>query len=310
VIEVKELVKRFPGIVALRGVSFSVESGEVVGFLGPNGAGKTTALRILCGYLPATGGSVVVGGTDVFADSLAVRRRIGYLPESTPLYLDMRVDEYLWFRACLKGLPRRKAKVRVGAVKERCGLEHEGRRIIGRLSRGYRQRVGLADAILHEPEVLVLDEPTVGLDPIQARSVRALIKELSEKHTVLLSSHHMAEIEMLCDRVQILKDGRIVASGSPEDLSGAGRETVLIVELKGSDAEMQDQLNSLPHVKEIRATKSDNWTRFELRLSGKIDLRPNVYKLAADREWQLRELCLEKKNLEDAFVDLTNGGGA
>ena len=198
--------------MAVDDVSFEVARGEIVGFLGPNGAGKTTTMRILACYLPATGGAVNVAGYDVFRDSIEVRRRIGYLPENVPLYPEMRVDEYLNYRARLKGVPPKKRRKRVDEVKGLCGLKDVGRRIIGQLSKGFRQRVGLAESMVHDPDLLILDEPTIGLDPNQIRQVRELIKGLAPRHTILISTHILPEVEMTCQRVLIIHRGRIVAS--------------------------------------------------------------------------------------------------
>jgi ABC-2 type transport system ATP-binding protein len=217
-IEVKELTKRFYDVVALDRISFEVGRDEVVGFLGPNGAGKSTTLKILTCFMPATSGTASVAGMDVFSKSLAVRRSIGYLPEQVPLYTDMRVHEYLNYRGRLKGLPGRDLKNRIGEVLDICGLEDMAGRIVGQLSKGYRQRVGLADVLIHNPPILLLDEPTGGLDPSQRREVRELVERLGEAHTVLLSSHILAEVESMCSRVIIIKKGRIIADGRPDEL--------------------------------------------------------------------------------------------
>jgi len=215
-IKVENLTKRYAGVTALNGVSFEVQRGEIVGFLGPNGAGKSTAMRILTGFIPASSGRAEVAGVDVFEDSLEVRRHIGYMPENNPLYLDMRVGEYLKFRAKLKAIPRAERRDRIQEVLQMCGLTDESGRIIGNLSKGYRQRVGLADALLAEPDLLILDEPTIGLDPVQIRQVRQLIKDLGKRHTILLSSHILPEVEVTCNRVIIIHHGRILASDTPD----------------------------------------------------------------------------------------------
>ena len=217
-IEVAHLTKRYTGKAAVSDISFTVRRGEIVGLLGPNGAGKSTTMRILACYLPATSGTVRVAGLDVFEQSDEVRRRIGYMPENNPLHHDMRVREYLKFRARLKGLSRKQSRQRADVVMEQCGLTEVGRRIIGQLSRGYRQRVGLADALVHEPELIVLDEPTIGLDPAQIRSVRQLIRGLGGAHTVLVSTHILPEAELTCHRVVIMFDGKILAADTPENL--------------------------------------------------------------------------------------------
>jgi ABC-2 type transport system ATP-binding protein len=218
VIEVQHLTKRFGQLVAVDDVSFRVEQGEVVGFLGPNGAGKTTVMRILTAFLPATSGTVRVAGADPFWQSLAVRRQVGYLPESVPLYAEMRVAEYLFHRARLKGVAACERKRRVAEVMERCGIPEVAHRLIGQLSRGYRQRVGLADALVNDPPILILDEPTVGLDPNQVRLVREMIRELGRDRTVLLSTHILSEVELICPRVIVLSAGRLVADGRTADI--------------------------------------------------------------------------------------------
>ncbi|MBU1693367.1 MAG: ABC transporter ATP-binding protein [Verrucomicrobia bacterium] len=307
-IRVSHLTKRFAGCVAVDDVSFTIERGEVVGFLGVNGAGKTTTLRILSCYLPATSGSAAVAGYDVFRDSLEVRRRIGYLPENAPLYPEMRVDEYLQFRARLKGVPAAQCRRHLPEVKDRCGLKDSGRRIIGQLSRGYRQRVGLADCLVHEPELLILDEPTLGLDPAQVIQVRELIKELARRHTILLSTHILSEVDATCQRVLIIHEGRIVASDTPEQLRErlhAGARTV--VELSGPPEEMPRRLESLPDVHSVRLEKEDGaWRRYVIEGAHGTDVRPAVFELAALNNWRLRELRQDKNTLEEVFVSLTS----
>jgi ABC-2 type transport system ATP-binding protein len=217
-ITVRNLTKRFLTKTAIENISFDVAPGEIVGFLGPNGAGKTTTLRILTTYLPATSGSATVAGCDIFNDSLALRAKIGYMPESVPLYTDLRVKEYLHFRASLRGLSGREMRRRVGEVMDTCGLKDVRKSMIGTLSKGYRQRVGLADALVHKPDLLILDEPTNGLDPNQIRQVRDLIRHLGDKHTILLSTHILSEVEMTCGRVIIIDQGAIKAADTPANL--------------------------------------------------------------------------------------------
>ena len=307
-IEVRHLTKRYVGCTAVADVSFTVATGEVVGFLGPNGAGKTTTLRMLACYLPASQGEARVAGFDVFRHSLEVRRRIGYLPENTPLYPELRVDEYLQYRAQLKGLPGRRRRQRVGEVKELCGLTDAGRRIIGQLSKGYRQRVGLADALVHDPELVILDEPTIGLDPNQIRHVRDLIKRLAPRHTVLLSTHILAEVELTCQRVLIIDRGRIVASDTPDKLRARlqGRREV-VVDLQAPPPEAAPQLAALPGVERVTADAAGAWTQFRLECSGGADIRPLVFAAAVQHGWRLRELRQEKQSLEDIFAALTRG---
>src|SRR3954468_20417711 len=217
-IQVDNLTKRYIGHVAVDAISFQVERGEIVGLLGPNGAGKTTIMRVLACYMPATSGTARVAGYDVFTESDEVRRRIGYMPENNPLHRDMRVREYLKFRARLKGLNRVRSRERVDTVMEQCGLTDVSRKLIGYLSKGYQQRVGIADALVHQPELIILDEPTIGLDPHQIRAVRQMIKSLGGKHTVLISPHILPEAEMMCSRMLIMFDGKILASDTPENL--------------------------------------------------------------------------------------------
>jgi len=219
-IEDEHLTKRYGSIVAVDDVSFRVEKGEVVGFLGPNGAGKTTVMRMLTAFLPATSGKVRVAGFDPFWESLQVRRNVGYLPENVPLYRELRVNEYLFHRARLKGVAACERKRRIGEVIERCGITEVTHRVIGQLSKGYRQRVGLADALVNDPPILILDEPTVGLDPNQVRLVREMISALGQGHTVLLSTHILSEVDMICPRVIVISDGRIVADDTRESLKG------------------------------------------------------------------------------------------
>ena len=306
-IKVQQLTKHFAGCVAVDGVSFEVARGEIVGFLGPNGAGKTTTMRILAGYLPATGGSASIAGYDVFRDSIEVRRRIGYLPENVPLYPEMRVDEYLHFRARLKGVHGRNRRKRVDEVKGMCGLGEVGRRIIGQLSKGYRQRVGLAESLVHDPELLILDEPTIGLDPNQIRQVRELIKDLSQRHTVLLSTHILPEVEMTCRRVVIIHRGKVVASDTPENLKRL-REggTDVVAEIRGPSADVRAKVAALPGVRGVTVTEADGWCRVAVECEQESALRPLLFDAVARAGWGLRELRAERRSLEDIFVSLTH----
>ncbi len=305
-ISVSHLTKRYGGVTAVDDVSFEVERGEIVGFLGPNGAGKTTTMRILAGYLSATGGRVTVAGHDVFRESLEVRKRVGYLPEHVPLYSEMRVDEYLKFRARLKGLPARRHRAQIAEIKDRCGLQEVGRRIIGQLSRGYRQRLGLADALVHDPELLILDEPTLGLDPNQNRQVRELIRKLTERHTILLSTHILHEVEATCSRVLIIHNGGIVAADTPDHLKDImrGRNRV-VAEIRGPRHEIIKKLDTLPHIQRVEVGDEGPWPRYAIESSREVDLRPNVFEVVVRNGWALRELTMEHKSLEDIFIGLT-----
>jgi len=306
-IQVSNLTKRYAGRTAVDDISFTVTRGEIVGLLGPNGAGKSTTMRILSGFLPATNGTVRVAGFDVFHDSDEVRRRIGYMPENNPLYPEMRVREYLKFRARLKGLGWRRSRERVTTVMEQCGLTDAGRRVIGQLSKGYKQRVGLADALVHEPELIILDEPTIGLDPHQIRSVRALIKSLAGKHTVLISTHILPEVEMMCGRVLIMFDGRVLASDTPENLQRrmAGGSQV-IAEIAAPMADLNTAWEQLPAVEQSDVTPGEGeFFRCALTPRDGVDLRPAIFNLVRERGWVLRELTRSRHSLEDIYVQVT-----
>ena len=308
-IRVSHLTKRFAGTTAVDDLSFHVARGEIVGFLGLNGAGKTTTLRILAGFLPPTGGEGTVGGRPVLTDSLEVRRRIGYLPENCPLYPEMRVDEYLRFRAALKGVQARRLRRRVEEIRELCGIADAGRRIVGQLSKGYRQRVGLADALVHEPELLILDEPTIGLDPQQIRQVRELIRGLADRHTILLSSHILPEVEMTCHRVMILNQGRLLASDSTANLRQLlARRTRVAAELRAPEAELREELALLLPGGAFELRAEDGWWTVTFEYDGEADPRIALFAAAVRRGWTVRELRREQHSLEDIFVALTSAG--
>lgn len=305
-VEVKELTKLYRGKPAVDRISFEVGEGEVVGFLGPNGAGKSTTMRILSGFLSATSGSARVAGFDVERESIEARRCIGYMPEDVPLYEDMRVSEYLRFRACLKGLEGDAMRRRVGEVVELCGLREWQRALIGVLSKGYRQRVALADAFVHEPKLLILDEPTNGLDPNQIRQVREMIRELGRNHTILLSTHILPEVEMTCGRVIILDGGRIKASGRPSELSAQLRGGMVTAEIKGNPDQVRQALEGLSGVKKVEPSgEGPDWYSYRIGYSGDADLRCEVFRKAAEQRWELRELTKKEATLEEVFADLT-----
>jgi ABC-2 type transport system ATP-binding protein len=306
-IKVENLTKRYAGVHALNDVSFEVQPGEIVGFLGPNGAGKSTTMRILTGFIPASSGRVQVAGFDVFEDSLEVRRRIGYMPENNPLYVDMREIEYLRFRARLKGVPRSERRERLDEVLQQCGLADVSRRVIGQLSKGYRQRVGLADALLAEPDLLILDEPTIGLDPVQIRQVRQLIKDLGKRHTILLSSHILPEVEKTCNRVVIIHHGRILASDTPENLMKTLHAGGFIhVEVRGPGTDVQAKLRSVEGVESADCRLGDDGVvRVKVQPKAGADPREAIYKAVAGNGWTLRELSRSRTTLEDIFVQLT-----
>lgn len=306
-IEVRELTKSFARHTAVRGIDFNVARGEIVGFLGPNGAGKTTTLRMLTGYLPPTSGSARVAGFDIFRQSLDARRCIGYMPENVPLYDDMRVREYLKYRASLKGLSNRDARRRVNEVIDICGLDWARRKMIKVLSKGYRQRVGLADALVHEPQLLILDEPTNGLDPNQIRQIRDLIKQLSEKHTILLSTHILHEVEMTCGRVIIIDGGIIKAQDTPKNLVAGMRAAGRIhAEISGDPEVIAPALQRLDHVKRVTPQHlADGWVHYEILVDSGVDARERIHELIAQYGWPLRSLHRKDATLEDVFVELT-----
>jgi ABC-2 type transport system ATP-binding protein len=320
-IQVEQLTKRYGPTVAVDGISFQVEQGEIVGFLGPNGAGKTTTMRILTCFLPATSGRVTIAGHEVFSDSLEVRRNIGYLPESAPLYPEMRVREYLAYRARIKEVPGRERRMRVEYAMDRCGVAEAERTLIGSLSKGYRQRVGLADALVSDPPVLILDEPTIGLDPNQVRLVRDLIRDLGQKHTVLLSTHILPEVEMVCGRVIIIQSGKLVFQDTLANIarqsSGGGK---VVVEARVGPGEAEKAaavLEAAPGVLRVlrpaspvetgRAEGGSPWAVFEIEVMPGADVREEVGRRMVRNGWALRELRKEQPSLEDIFVRLTTG---
>jgi ABC-2 type transport system ATP-binding protein len=306
-IKVENLTKRYAGQPAIRDLNFEVSRGEIMGFLGPNGAGKTTTMRILASFMPPTSGRATIAGFDVFEQSLQARAHLGYMPENVPLYSDMRVTEYLRYRAALKAVQHRRITERVGDVKELCGLKSVENKLIGALSKGYRQRVGLADALLAEPDLLILDEPTIGLDPNQIRQVRELIKNLGEQHTILLSTHILPEVEMTCSRVIIIHKGRIEACDTPENLLGKIRQAGgVVLEAKVGMDNGADELKKISGVREVITDGEDDWKRFSLRVESGVDVREEVFRLATERHWAVRELTQRRATLEDVFVEITH----
>lgn len=305
-IKVEGVTKKYPARLAVDDISFEVARGEILGFLGPNGAGKTTTMRMLTGYLPMNSGRIEVAGYDVAKQPQEVRRRIGYLPESCPLYPEMRVDEYLRFRAELKGVKSSARKAKMNEVKEQCGLTEVGKRIIGQLSKGYRQRVGLADSLVHDPELLILDEPTVGLDPYQIRQVRELIKQLAERHTILLCTHILPEVEAICERILIINEGRIVAADTEENLHKKLHAcSVIEMEIRAEKVAAIAKIGALAGV-DVRASSEleDDWVWVELEADSS-EMRVELFNLAVTEGWALRELSEQEHSLEDTFVHLT-----
>lgn len=306
-IEVRNLSKKFGNIVAVNGVSFTVNKGEVVGLLGPNGAGKTTTMRIVTCYLPATSGTALVGGFDVFENSLEVRKRVGYLPENAPLYLDMPVLDFLQFISAIRGIPKQETKSRIRKMVEVCGLESAINRDIGELSKGFRQRVGLAQSLIHDPEILILDEPTVGLDPTQIIEIRELIKEIGKEKTVILSSHILPEVSATCNRIIIIHKGEIVGSGTPDEMARSSKKSEIIhITIKGPLEDIQRQLNGIPEVKEFKVASSDDGVNsFEIKSELGVDLSERLFFMVVNNRWVLTELKKEIVNLEEIFLKLT-----
>lgn len=306
-IEVENLTKRYAGYTAVDGLSFNVRRGEIVGFLGPNGAGKSTTMRMLSCYMAATSGSAKVAGYDIFTQADEVRARIGYMPENNPLHNDMRVREYLKFRARLKGLSRVRSRERVDVVIDQCSLKDVQSKVIGTLSKGYRQRVGLADSLVHEPELIILDEPTIGLDPHQIRSVRQLIKSLATKHTVLISTHILPEVEMICNRVLIIRDGRILASDTPDNLQKlVSKNSQVIAEIAAAEADLKQCWEQVAEIEYFDIAPAEgNYLRCSFIGRDGFDLRPLIYDIVVKNGWKLRELTRSRHSLEDIFVRIT-----
>jgi ABC-2 type transport system ATP-binding protein len=307
VIEVEQLTKVFNGHKVVDDISFKVEKGEILGFLGPNGAGKTTTMRILTCYMPATAGTARVAGYDVFDESIEVRKRIGYLPESPPLYSEMTVESYLHFVAKIKGTPSSKRRTHIDDIMQKCSIGDVRNRIIGKLSKGYKQRVGFAQSLLNNPEVLILDEPTIGLDPKQIFEVRSLIKNLAGDHTVILSTHILPEVGMTCNRVVIINKGKLVAIDTPEGLTnqvkGAERIALLV---DGPREAIQEKLQSLDGVVSVRSDESKNGgpSNFTIECKLGTDLRRDLAAAIVSQGWGLLELRGVSMSLEDVFINL------
>ncbi|MGH9360189.1 MAG: ABC transporter ATP-binding protein [Terriglobia bacterium] len=306
-IEVQQLTKRYGPTLAVCDVSFEVRKGEVLGFLGPNGAGKTTTMRVITGYLPPSSGKVTVAGHDVVEESIEARRHIGYLPESPPVYTDMRVSEYLAFVGRIKGVPRRDLRRRVDEVSEKCAITNVQSRQVGRLSKGFRQRVGLAQALIHNPDVLVLDEPTAGLDPKQIIETRELIRSLAGQHTVILSTHILPEVSKTCERVVVINAGAVVAVGSPDDLTRRlqGFETVLVT-AEGPHNEVKTALEKVQGVTLVEEREAaDARVTYEVHADKEKDVRAEIARAVVESRWRLLELRSSGLSLEDIFLKLT-----
>ncbi|MGH2393604.1 MAG: ATP-binding cassette domain-containing protein [Candidatus Limnocylindria bacterium] len=308
-IEVQSLTKHYGPVAAIRDVSFTVAPGEIVGFLGPNGAGKSTTMRILSCFMPASSGTARVAGYDVFRESMEVRKRIGYLPESVPLYTEMRVATYLDFVAEVKGVGRSERRRRVGEAMERCLISDQQHRVIGKLSKGYRQRVGLAQAIISDPHVLILDEPTIGLDPKQITEIRALIKSFAGDHTVILSTHILPEVSMVCSGVIIINKGMIVAQGPIDTLVEQFFPTSRVeVEIGGPPVGVQDGMRRIPGVVDVREQGlNDGRVTYVVESARGRDVRSEIFQLAAQQKWSLHELRRVGMTLEEVFIRVVAG---
>ncbi len=306
-IEVEHLTKYFGDFIAVEDVSFDVQPGEIVGFLGPNAAGKTTTMRIITGFMPPSEGTVRVAGYDILRNSLEARREIGYLPETVPLYTDMTVRQYLGFMGSLRGMSDAAKKQRTGYVIERMRLEDYADTFIGRLSKGFRQRVGIAQAILHDPKVLVLDEPTIGIDPVQVVETRELIKSLGREHTVVLSTHILPEVSMICERVVVINEGRIVAVDKPENLSVRlrGSEQVKL-EVRGPERDVANRLRQVEGVRQVNRQRIDgNIYEYTLECDPGSGVRDGLASLIVNQGWGLLGLQSVTMSLEDIFLKLT-----
>lgn len=300
-IDVQQLVKRYGDVTAVKGISFTAESGQVTGFLGPNGAGKTTTMRILTGYAPPSAGRAIVAGYDVFENSMAVRQRVGYLPENVPLYRDMTVQDYLMYVGEIRGLSHRKA--RALAVLKRVSLEHRSNSLIRTLSKGMKQRVGLAAALVHDPEVLILDEPTIGLDPLQVLELRDLVKELGQNHTVLFSTHILSEAQQVCDKVVIINRGTIMAQGAPLELRGElERGGRVLVRALGDSSNLLNLVLTVEGVAEAEVAVDGV---IVTPINPDVDPRPTLAKAIVEAGFGLIELRPLAVNLEEIFLEIT-----
>ncbi|MCI0454078.1 MAG: ABC transporter ATP-binding protein [Candidatus Dadabacteria bacterium] len=308
-IEVQNLTKRYGNLVAINNVSFRVAQGEILGFLGPNGAGKTTTMRIISGYMPPTDGTVRVGDFDVIEDSLKAKRRIGYLPENPPLYNDMTVEGYLDFVADIKHVLGKNKKDKIRLAMERCGITDVNKRLIGNLSKGYRQRIGIAQAIVHDPAVLILDEPTIGLDPKQIIEIRYLIKSLSGDRTVIISTHLLPEVTMTCTRVVIINEGRIVLEESLDRLSErVDGAQILFLKINHANRynEVNERIQSLPNVSDVRESASGE---FIIQTKGGTDIREDLVRVIVQNGWRLLELRPLTHALEEVFLRVISTEG-
>jgi len=308
-IQVENLIKDYGPVRAVDRVTFNVRKGEVLGFLGPNGAGKSTTMKMLTCFLAPTGGRAKVAGHDVFDDALEVRRRIGYLPEDTPIYRDMTVLEYLQFAAEMRGMDPSKRGARIKEIGGRCGLGDVAGKLVGELSKGFRQRVGLAQAMLHDPDIVILDEPTSGLDPNQIVEIRSLIKEVGKEKTVILSTHILPEVQATCSRILIISGGKLVADGTPDELRArekASRYRVVVEANGAPEPAIFDRLAGISGVLRCtRVVSEDGSHAYAIDGAASTDLRKQLFRAAVDNRWSLLELSRESASLEDVFRNLT-----
>lgn len=306
-IELKNVTKKFSNKTAVNGVSFEVKKGEIIGFLGPNAAGKTTTMRMITGFFPPTTGQVIVAGIDMSKDPLAAKAKIGYMPENVPLYKEMEVYSYLKFIAEIKGVKKNEIEGRVQKCIEQTGLTNVMRSVIAKLSKGYRQRVGLAQAILNDPEVLVLDEPTVGLDPKQIREIRNLIKNMKGERTIILSTHILPEVAMTCDRVIVINDGKIAAQDEVKNLTASNsKNTRIYLEIEAPGREVLDEINKIKGIEEIRqeAKIEDGVYSYVITTDGHKDVRRDIVARIVKNNWGLLEFKRQQLSLEDVFLKL------
>lgn len=302
-IEVKNLVRYYGAQPAVRDISFSVREGEILGFLGPNAAGKTTTMRILTGFIPPSAGTATVCGFDVQSHSMEIRKQLGYLPENVPLYPEMTVQSYLMFHAKIKGIPKRERLNRIENVITKCFIQDVRNKLIWKLSKGYRQRVGLAQALIHEPKILILDEPTIGLDPVAIKETRDLIKSLAGKHTIILSTHILPEVSMTCSRVVIIHKGKVIAEDTPDNLTAqlTGAHLIYLV-LKKDIKNFENEINQIQGIRQIKKDKPNS---YKIETAQNMDLREQIAEFVVQRGYGLLELRTERLTLEDVFVELT-----
>lgn len=307
-IEIKNLTKKLDNNVILDGISLEVKQGEILGFLGPNGAGKTTTMKIITSFWTPTKGEVKIDGLDVISDSLETRKRIGYLPETVPLYDEMRVFEYLKFVAEIRGVKKGEIKERIKEVIKDCGLAKVIRKPIEELSKGYRQRLGLAQAIMHKPDILILDEPTTGLDPNQIVEIRDLIKKIGQEKTIIFSTHILSEVSATCDRAVIINNGKIVGEGSPQELAKkAGEKEIIYIKIKGDKKEIVKTLQDMDNIEKVneKDKEGNDIVGYEIEPKAGVDIREHLFMAVKNKNWSMLELYRQTVSLEDVFRELT-----